>query len=227
MTKQHSSITDPQIHEPKNVSTAAVDTAYIADGSGSGTWKKVDSLSISGLSGDSGSSNKKLITNGSDGFVMRTDAAYGAMCLTNNGNAFAVTAAGDSTLQTTTDYALFTGVGAPWAGENQFGVAFDGTNKLTVPVTGVYAFTLFANIGSFPNTAAFIGARLKTNGTTFASRITLVKSNAAGDQGQLVATELVALTASDYVQLYLASTHTGNLTVRNCAFTLNLIRQTA
>ena len=43
---QHSSLTDPNIHEPKGASTASVDTTYVSNGSGSGTWKKVDSDGI-------------------------------------------------------------------------------------------------------------------------------------------------------------------------------------
>lgn len=42
MAIQHASITDPQIHEPKGASTATADTVYVANGSGSGSWQKVD-----------------------------------------------------------------------------------------------------------------------------------------------------------------------------------------
>lgn len=38
---QHRNITDPNIHEPKGVKFAAQNTAYIADGSGSGAWKEI------------------------------------------------------------------------------------------------------------------------------------------------------------------------------------------
>lgn len=34
----HSTLTDPYIHEPKNISTAAAGEIYIADGAGSGDW---------------------------------------------------------------------------------------------------------------------------------------------------------------------------------------------
>lgn len=37
-TVQHSVLTDPNIHEPKGVSTAAAGKVYVANGSGSGTW---------------------------------------------------------------------------------------------------------------------------------------------------------------------------------------------
>lgn len=35
---QHSTLTDPNLHEPKGASTAAADQLYRANGSGSGTW---------------------------------------------------------------------------------------------------------------------------------------------------------------------------------------------
>jgi len=38
---QHKNIVDPNIHEPKGVKFAAKDTAYIADGNGSGAWKEI------------------------------------------------------------------------------------------------------------------------------------------------------------------------------------------
>lgn len=35
---QHSTLTDPNLHEPKGISTASADQLYRANGSGSGTW---------------------------------------------------------------------------------------------------------------------------------------------------------------------------------------------
>lgn len=35
---QHKNITEADLHEPKGVSTASVDTVYVADGAGSGAW---------------------------------------------------------------------------------------------------------------------------------------------------------------------------------------------
>lgn len=39
---QHSSLSDPNLHEPKGVSTAAANTFYLANGSGSGAWTPVN-----------------------------------------------------------------------------------------------------------------------------------------------------------------------------------------
>lgn len=38
-TVQHSALTDPNLHEPKGVSTAASGKVYVANGSGSGVWQ--------------------------------------------------------------------------------------------------------------------------------------------------------------------------------------------
>jgi len=38
---QHSALTDPNIHEPKGVASAASGKVYVANGSGSGTWKHI------------------------------------------------------------------------------------------------------------------------------------------------------------------------------------------
>jgi hypothetical protein len=39
MAVQHSTITDPNIHEPKGVSSAAAGKVYVANGAGSGSWQ--------------------------------------------------------------------------------------------------------------------------------------------------------------------------------------------
>ncbi len=46
---EHKDITDPNIHEPKGVAAAAAKTAYIATGSGSGTWAKPEAAHVTVL----------------------------------------------------------------------------------------------------------------------------------------------------------------------------------
>jgi len=41
MTTQHQNITEAYLHEPKGVSTASANEAYLADGASSGSWEKV------------------------------------------------------------------------------------------------------------------------------------------------------------------------------------------
>ncbi len=53
----HSSLTDPNIHEPKGASTANDGEVYVADGAGSGAWEAK-------LPAQTGNSGKLLTTNG-------------------------------------------------------------------------------------------------------------------------------------------------------------------
>ncbi len=39
---EHSTITDPKIHEPKGIAAATADQIYVADGAGSGDWTDID-----------------------------------------------------------------------------------------------------------------------------------------------------------------------------------------
>jgi hypothetical protein len=41
---QHSSLTDPNIHEPKGITTAAGNTVYMSNGSATGSWTNVNRL---------------------------------------------------------------------------------------------------------------------------------------------------------------------------------------
>ncbi len=54
MTIQHELITDPKIHEPKGASTAAANTVYRSNGSGSGAWSTlgVASLDVTAIKAD-------------------------------------------------------------------------------------------------------------------------------------------------------------------------------
>jgi hypothetical protein len=39
-TIQHSALTDPEVHEPKDITTADAGAVYVADGAGSGAWQQ-------------------------------------------------------------------------------------------------------------------------------------------------------------------------------------------
>jgi hypothetical protein len=42
----HANLTGADLHEPKGADTASANTVYVADGSGSGTWKKISDQEI-------------------------------------------------------------------------------------------------------------------------------------------------------------------------------------
>lgn len=221
MTVQHRLIPEAQLHEPKGASSAASSTVYKSNGAGSGAWSKLGTDSFLGLSGDGGVIGKKLISNGSNGFTLITDTAYGTMGVSNNTTDFAISASVDPTLSSTSDYILFTGTGAPWAAETLGGVTFD-TNRLIAPVAGVYEIRMWSNIRGFPSNVAKVGLKFKINNTTWSTRTAIVKSNSAGDSGNLSAFGFVSLAANDYVQLFVASTVSGDLVMQDINFTLDL-----
>lgn len=59
MTIEHSVITDPNIHEPKGVSTAVSGQVYIADGVGSGAWANNYATGV-----DSAQDNQFMVADG-------------------------------------------------------------------------------------------------------------------------------------------------------------------
>lgn len=48
---EHASLTDPNLHEPKGVAAADVNTVYVADGAGSGDWLPLTYM-VSGVIAD-------------------------------------------------------------------------------------------------------------------------------------------------------------------------------
>lgn len=224
MTIQHANIPDGKIHEPKGISTASNGTTYVANGSGSGSWKKQDSTTISGLAGDSGSVNLRVISNGVNGFQFKTDAAYGTMEINNNTNAFALSAASDATLNTNADYVLLSGTGAPWAANSLAqGVTFS-TNQLSVPVSGVYRFEYWANIVQFPSATAKVAIKHRVNGSTFSTKHPMVNAASTADVRNLSGFGLIQLSPNDYLQPYVASSASGNIIFSDFHFSLQLVR---
>lgn len=222
---QHKDIIEANLHEPKGVSIAALGTSYVADGIGSGVWKKTGSANLAGLSGDGGISDKVVMSDGAGGFKLVSNIAYGEMGITNNTNNFATTASADPTLLTTTGYVLFTGGGAPWVTGLVEKTAFS-TDKLTVNTTGVYSVNLWFNLSAFPISSSLLGVRFKINGSTWNSRPVILKANSSSDNGFISLTEMVSLTAGDYLQVFVGSSYTGNFLVKNANFTVDLKKAT-
>ncbi len=223
MAIQHKNIPDAELHESKGVASAASNTAYFANGSGSGTWKKTGVETLNGLSGDGGVARLKIVTDGSNGFDLYRDYAFGKMHITNNTVPFALTAVADTTLNTSSQYTLLTGSGAPFDNGLEDGVTFS-TNKLTVNHAGIYEINFWACLTSFPSNTAKIGLKFKINNTTFSAMKVLTKSNSNGDDGLLAANDLIQLAENDYIQLYMASDTTGNVIINNMMLTAKMIK---
>lgn len=144
------------------------------------------------------------------------------MYIDNNGNAFSITAAADPTLATGSQYTLFTGTGAPWAGQNLIGTTFT-TDRITVGSAGVYSISMWGTVIGFPSNTAKVAFRYRKNGTIISSQRIMTKSTATADVKQLAATGLVALAANDYLQLLVASDTSGNLVMSDVGFSVHFV----
>jgi hypothetical protein len=224
MSTEHKDITDPNIHEPKGIATAAANRIYVANGTGGGSWIKITSQALQGLTGDAGSIDKIPVSDGAGGFKFWDSPQHGAMVITNNGTNFPLTAVADTTFNTPAQFTLFTGAGAPFTSEHLNGITFS-TDKLTVSKAGLYRIETYLNIGGFPSGTAKVALRYRINGSTYSTRKPTIKSSGAGAEGQLVGFGLLHLNANDYVQLVVASDTTGNLLVRDVNSIITMVHQ--
>lgn len=86
---QHNALTDPNLHEPKGVSSANADEVYIATGGGTGTWAKLSPTSFNGLA-TNGNLGQFLVSTGAGGLTYTT-AAHGDIYFYNIGAPHVVT----------------------------------------------------------------------------------------------------------------------------------------
>ena len=82
MATTHSTITDPNIHEPKGVASADANTVYRADGAGSGNWeaplKLIERRTLTGLTAEefTGLSAYRNLYIVAEGYTLGSGAAY-------------------------------------------------------------------------------------------------------------------------------------------------------
>lgn len=77
MSIQHAAIPDAQLHEPKGVVSAAANKIYVANGTGSGTWKKIAPTQLEGIT-TAGTLGQHLESDGVGGFLFN-QMAHGAI----------------------------------------------------------------------------------------------------------------------------------------------------
>lgn len=173
MPIQHRLISDPEIHEPKGISTAPSNTVYHANGTGSGLWKAVDKNSL----GIAGSSVGDYVTIGNgDTFSVRNDFAFGSMTFANNmvGYNFGSHAPIDSLERIWP----IGGVGCPWQSlTTNTGVAVsDGI--LTASRAGLYRYDFIVTFLNWAPVDAnnVIGPQVNFTASMHPARATIVGS---------------------------------------------------
>jgi hypothetical protein len=222
---QHKDIPNSELHEPKGVSSALINTVYVATGSGSGTWAKIGPAQFTYLSGDPTLGNQRIVADGGNNIKFVIDNAYASMNITNNTTNFAITAAADATLATVNQYVEFQGTGAGWGSSVSYEVSYViSPSRLVISRPGLYRITGWASISGFPSSSALVGINYMLNGTTHGTRPVVTKADAASDRATLFFTELVSLVNTDFVQLTVASSATGNLVIHSASLDVQLIK---
>ena len=196
-TVLHSVQTDTNgLHEPKGHSTAIIDDYYRLNGSGSGAMKASPC------------------------------SDYGQLSISANTTGFSLTAAVDGTLKTNTDYVRVSGTGAPWVSAFTNGVTLDtSTGRLTVARTGIYNINFHAVI-QFATTSNRVGFKYRLNGTTFGTQRLIIKNQAASDILMLSGFGFVNMSATNYIELMVASDKTTSPIIEECSIAMFLFRET-
>jgi hypothetical protein len=177
MATEHSTLPEAELHEPKGISAAGVDTVYTADGIGGGSW----TAQAGALFGDMD-------------FTANTLATTITTASPTAGDGFAVNISG-ATLST--PGVLYTqGVVDTVAFENT------GNNELLrVPTAGVYEISLNCSFsgggGGAGNVYRF---NFAINGTEQTAHAYALRQAATADIGNVSISEYVLLAANDTIQ---------------------------
>lgn len=174
-TVQHSALTDPNIHEPKNITTAAAGEVYVADGAGSGTWQQPAGHAYGELYISEGVTAQTLATSSGTAKLNPTGE------WTTNGNAEVTLSAANGTITITHagEYSLnfwitFTTASVAAGAKYRFYYAVDGTTTtrnvyVTKPTNG--ADTLHCSASGLATLAAndvvtiYVGGDATSSGT--------------------------------------------------------------
>jgi len=205
MSIAHKDIPEAGLHEPKGVSTAAAKTAYIATGTGTGSW---DTPQVTGQS--SAVSGKVPVSDGSGGLTWVYKAQYGHTNAVNLSQAIALTAA---SLRSAASY---TSITQYFVTSTQVlnGFTVDSTTKnLVIPEAGYYEINFWASIASSV-ASANIGLLRTLNGaaqTTVA--LAQYKAKSAGDIATISSSTIRVFAAGDIVGYAIASDTSTTVTL--------------
>lgn len=202
----HNTLTGSELHEPKGMSSAT------------GGASDIGKVPVS--KGDGTTEIRKLAR----GELSDTFEHYGQVNVSNNATVIAVTAAVDPTLVTNTDYIKVTGIyDATPHGENN-GIT-QGTDNLTVTQDGIYEVAVWIDAASSVNSTT-IAFKFAVDGVISLVRRPKNFLRNVGEFHNMSAHGLVALTATQVVDLQIASDKTANITIEDMVFSLVLIRAT-
>jgi hypothetical protein len=126
MSVDHSTLTDPNLHEPKGIATATSGQMYVANGTGGGTWTfpiRKYTITITPAAVSANSTSEQTFT--CTGLVLATDTIIGVSKPTHQ-----------------------TGLGiVGWrvSADNQIAIAFMNNTGVGITPTAAQTYTVFAH----------------------------------------------------------------------------------
>ncbi len=179
---QHSVLTDPQLHEPKGVSTAASGKVYRANGSGSGAWVFPSGHSYGELYIDGGVTAQTLPAASAKAKLNPT----GEWTTNGNANVTLSAANGELTITEPGEYQLnfwvsFTTASVAIGGKYNFHYAVNGTPSTRRVIVAKYTNgvdTLTCSVTGFANLAdnSVISIHVGGDGVTSSTAITVLEA---------------------------------------------------
>ena len=194
MSIQHNLITDPNIHEPKGISLALDGDVYVADGLGSGVWKKPDPADLLSNTADFTETGSRLVVNGLGGIGAEPGTSIGVMTFTGNTTATALT---DGV------FATVYGPGAPWSVfVNKNATMAPASGSITAPVDGIYRLSsIFVADGT--GFASNVKTRFTLSGGGY-SPFENIFSRLKNDKGTLIMEMITEMTAGQTAAIQIA-----------------------
>ena len=190
MSIQHKNISEADLHESKGVSTALVDTVYIADGAGSGAWSKIDPTQLKGIS-TNGVSGDLIGVDGAGNYVLVT-APHGQISFYDLASPSVVTY--PSTYTKVSPTTVASGTGKLITEGTDAKLTYTGT--ASVPLTFHYSVSLDQASGADRD----VIIALYKNGTIVDARS--VVTTQTGKKLTLVGTNTMIVATNDYFELY-------------------------
>ena len=200
MAIEHSSITDPQVHEPKGASSASEGTAYVSDGNGSGSWKTVWTPEDA-------------------------QPKFAEMRIITGTSQVTLSAAVDPTLNTKSDYAKYTG---DWQQGNSNGsvVIFD-TDKLLITEDGFYQYDYFASVeligGGAQNERFALKTSVDDTQLGLNDSKVIIQADFGGDIRNVSASGITSFEAGDSVSLWVAAESGVTVLINEAAMALRKV----
>lgn len=215
---QHSALTGAEQHEPKGADSASVDTVYVSDGAGSGTWRKhgAENVTVTDAGGFFAGSDVEAVLQELGPAIARILPKYGDMHLIANSTA--------TTISSSDTYVKIT---AGWTSDHVDSITFD-TDKLTLDSGSDGLFLVECSLsftGQTNETFRFefhkdVGAGDVPFGEGAVSRKTQ-----SADVGSVALQSVVSLDATHSISLYVKNTGaTGNPTITDAHFFMYRIK---